>query len=456
MKKTLLFASLLCSGFLAQAQVVTTFSGTGEAAWSAGGTAIKDSKYDLPYAAIFDSKGNVWVSDENNNVIVLLNTSKDEYRMRSGGDGGYKDGNGFQIGTGGAGSYGAMAYPKGIVAGANDTLYIVDNGNSAIRRLTPFTSNGTQQTLKTIAGGGEDFGSNGFPGFNDAKGLNARFDLPVGIAISNDKTYLLIADQGNDIIRKVMISGADYGKVTTFAGKAKTSGSSNGPLLQARFTAPEGIFIDSIGNIYVAERFGGVRKISHDTVSTVVTADALESPTSVVVKGPDMYIADGCNIKHFNMVTKQLSIFAGRDNAEENACDFADGQDTLAKFYEIGTLTLSADKTYMLVADRSNNRIRKVTIPEATVGINEKNKSALNHLNVYPNPANQFITIEGNTLQNAVITMYDATGRKVYEQNVKTAANNYRIDVSNQQNGIYILQVAAQGNVLTKRIVVTK
>ncbi len=455
MKKTLIFTGMLCSVLAAKAQTVTTFSGSEEPGWSAGGTSIENAKFDYPYAAIYDSKGNVWVSDENNNVIVMLNTSANQYRMRSGGDGGYKDGNGFQLGTGGMGNYGAMAYPKGIVMGANDTLYIVDNGNSAIRRLTPFVSTGSNQTLKTIAGGGTEFGSNGFSGFKDDKGLAARFSLPVGIAISPDKTYLLVTDQGNDVIRKIMISGTDYGKVTTFAGKKGQGGATDGALLQATFSGPEGIVMESNGDIYVTERYGGVRKISNGMVSTILDGDELEEPSSLAIKGIDMYIADRCNIKHYNMVTRQLRIFAGQDNAEETACDWVDASGANARFNEIGSITLSADKNFLLVADRSNNRIRRVTIPAETVGFGES-LPAISNISIYPNPATQFVNIQGHLLKGTVVALYDMAGRRVANYHLNTAAANYKLDVSAYEAGLYILQLNINGNVVSKRIAVAK
>lgn len=444
MKKTLLFTGLLCASLTAGAQVVTTFSGTGVAGYSASNSDASGAKYDMPYAAVTDSKGNTYVVDENNSYMVLLTGGK--YLLRSGDyNGGFADGSG-------AGN-GKFNYPKGAVIGAGDTVYIVDNGNSAIRRLAPFRNITQSQMLTTIAGGAE-LGDNGQSGYKDAKGLAALFNLPAGIAISPDQTYLLVADQGNEVIRKIMISGADYGKVTTFAGKAGVSGSQDGAAAQATFSGPEGIFIDSTGVAYIAEKFGSIRKIANGTVSTVVTGDMVENPTSLVIKGSDMYIADGCNIKHFNMVTNAVKLFAGKENSE-TSCDFADGRDTSAQFFDIGQLTLSADKSYMLVADRGNNRIRKVTIPAATVGVNEQ-EMVENNIKIYPNPASQFINIEGVNMQNAVVSLFDLTGRTVAEERVNSNAGNYKLNIAAQEAGLYILQIAVKGNVVTKRIAITK
>ncbi|MGZ5281550.1 MAG: T9SS type A sorting domain-containing protein [Bacteroidia bacterium] len=445
MKKILLFTGLLCASLTAGAQVVTTFSGTGEAGYSSSNSDAAAAKYDMPYAAVIDSKGNTYVVDENNSYMVLLTGGK--YLLRSGDyNGGFADGSGA--------GYGKFNYPKGAVIGAGDTVYIIDNGNSAIRALAPFKSLSFAQQLKTIAGGSE-LGQNGQAGYKDGKGMAALFNLPTGIAISPDKTYLLVADQANEVIRKVVISGADYGKVTTFAGKAGVSGGIDGTALQATFSGPEGIFIDSTGVVYVAERFGGIRKIADGSVSTLISGDALENPVSLIIKGIDMYIADGCHIKHFNMVTQALKIFAGQDNTVETACDFADGTGANARFYDIGQLTLSADKTFILVADRVNNRIRKMTIPAVTVGTKE-HKMAVNNINIYPNPANQYIMIEGANMQNAVVTLFDMTGRKVAEQLVNSTTNAYRFDIATQDAGLYILQVSVNGNLLTKRIAVAK
>ena len=70
---------------------------------------------------------------------------------------------------------------------------------------------------------------------------------------------LLVAEEGNDIIRKVTSAGA----VTILAGLAGSPGSLDGTGSTARFDGPVGVTIDSADNLYVADRYNHtIRKIT--------------------------------------------------------------------------------------------------------------------------------------------------------------------------------------------------
>ena len=58
-----------------------------------------------------------------------------------------------------------------------------------------------------------------------------------------------MADTGNNTIRKITPTG----EVTTLAGLAGTSGTTDGSGEDARFNSPGGVAVDSAGNIYVAD-----------------------------------------------------------------------------------------------------------------------------------------------------------------------------------------------------------
>lgn len=133
--------------------------------------------------------------------------------------------------------------PHGVALDASGNLYVADNANHTIRKITP---GGIVSTLA---------GSPGQPGSADGTGSAARFLLPKGVAVdANGNVY--VADTGNHTIRKITPAGV----VTTLAGAAGFDGSTDGVGSAARFTFPTSIFTDATGNVYVPQ--GGLRRIS--------------------------------------------------------------------------------------------------------------------------------------------------------------------------------------------------
>ena len=107
----------------------------------------------------------------------------------------------------------------------------------------------------------------GTSGSTDGTGSAARFNLPAGLTVDGSGN-IYVADTYNHTIRKVTATGA----VSTVAGQAGTSGSADGSGGNARFNYPSGVSVDSAGNLYVADTNNfTIRKITPaGVVSTVV------------------------------------------------------------------------------------------------------------------------------------------------------------------------------------------
>ncbi len=92
-------------------------------------------------------------------------------------------------------------------------------------------------------------GTAGLSGSTDGTGAAARFNAPTGVAVDGSGD-VFVADCGNQTIRKITAAGV----VTTFAGTAGSSGSADATGATASFTRPTGVAVDVSGNVFVADR----------------------------------------------------------------------------------------------------------------------------------------------------------------------------------------------------------
>src|SRR5439155_27694 len=134
----------------------------------------------------------------------------------------------------GTGSAARFNSPLGVAVDSAGNLYVADTNNDTIRKITP---GGVVSTLAGVAGSS---------GRADGTGTAALFNCPVGETV--DRTVTTHgADTLNNTIRKITPAGV----VSTLAGLAGSSGSADGTGSAARFNNPEGVTVDSAGNVYV-------------------------------------------------------------------------------------------------------------------------------------------------------------------------------------------------------------
>jgi hypothetical protein len=135
-------------------------------------------------------------------------------------------------------------------------------------------------------------------GSEDGVGDKARFNAPQGVAL-DPVGNLYVADKNNHTIRKI----APDGTVTTLAGSPGKSGSADGTGAAARFNAPEGVAVDSFGAIFVADTGNHtIRKVSTTGVVTTLAGTAgtgafADGPVAAALfKGPVDLGVDGSGI----------------------------------------------------------------------------------------------------------------------------------------------------------------
>jgi len=217
-----------------------------------------------------------------------------------------------------AATFAALENPGSVAVDGSGNLYIADTGNNRIRRMAALSG-----IISTVAGKGES----GFSG-DGGPATTATLAAPFGVALDSAGN-LYIADSRNNRVRKIV---AGTGIISTIAGNGTRGFSGDGgPATAAGLLDPEGLVVDAIGNVYVADTQNNrIRKITVGSgiISTVVgngmsefsgdggpaTAAGLFNPGGVAVDtAENLYIADSVNsrIRKVAASTGIISTVAG-------------------------------------------------------------------------------------------------------------------------------------------------
>jgi sugar lactone lactonase YvrE len=269
---------------------IGTFAGTGVSGYTGDGGPATSAELNSPYGVSLDASGNVYIADTLNSVIRKVDPIGKITTIAGTGTNGYS-------GDGGPATSAGLWAPYRAAADRAGNVYIADYNNNRIRKVD------TTGTIITIAGTGtQGYNGDGIPA------TTAQLSLPGAVAVDGNGN-LYIVDTWNNRIRKIDTSGM----INTIAGTgfAGVLGD-GGPATSAQVNEPEGIAVDSSGNVYIAD-YGNskIRKIdTSGIISTIAgtgsigssgdggpaTAAFLKLPTGVAVdRAGNVYIADNQN-----------------------------------------------------------------------------------------------------------------------------------------------------------------
>jgi sugar lactone lactonase YvrE len=237
--------------------------------------------------------------------------------------------------------------PSGLAIDSKGNLYVADTGNNRIRKVTP------EGVVSTIAG-------NGTAGFADGPAASAQFDGPIGVAV-DAKGNVYVADTYNDRIRKISVEG----NVTTIAGSGRT-GDADGEAKSARFDTPCAVVVYPDGSLVVADTGNNkLRKISVEgQVSTVPIAFAGDASRSSLRSPMGLALThDGfLYVTEFDRGSVAQIAPDGRATVIAGSrSGFSDGAGVEARFNHPAGVAIDSRSGDLIVADSANYLVRKLS-----------------------------------------------------------------------------------------------
>jgi hypothetical protein len=338
-----------------------TLAGTAQSSGSTDG-AGSAARFNGPFGVAADAAGNVYVSDSSNHTIRKV-TSAGVVTTLAGNTG-------LSGSTDATGTAARFKNPVGVTVDSAGNVYVADASNHTIRKVT------SAGVVTTLAGTANSSGS------TDATGSAARFFFPYGVS-ADTIGNVFVADYNNHTIRKVTSAGV----VTTLAGTAGSTGSTDAAGSAARFNVPYGVAVDTAGNVFVADRNNHtIRKVTSAGVVTTLaggaggfgSTDATGSaarfnyPEAVAVDtAGNVYVADTGN----KLIRKVTSVGVVTTEAGSGNNGSNDGLGSAARFTTVRGIAVDSLGN-VFASDYSNHTIRNsVTSLPATVTLSGLSKT---------------------------------------------------------------------------------
>jgi sugar lactone lactonase YvrE len=447
----IIFFILNSSFFIVKAQSynISTIAGDSSVGYSGDGGPATTAELDWPWGVAIDKTGNVYIADDHNYRIRKVSPAGVISTFAGNGTAGFS-------GDNGPASAAELSYPTGVAIDTLGNLYIADENNNRIRKVD------ATGKITTYAGTGVvGFGGDGGPA------TNAKFNTPAGVAV--DKLgNLYVADFYNYRVRKITTAGV----ISTVAGDGSYGfGGDGGPATNAKIGSILGVGVDLSGNIYIPDQSNGrIRKVDVSGVITTFAGGATQGYSG------DWGLATDAELSYPYGVCADASgniYIADYNNARVRVVKTDGIITTIAgtgypAYYGDGGPATDAEISYITgvgvdeigdiyIADENNARIRKL-VPFVD-GIDQVTSNN-NQLRVYPNPSSgrfYFQTENGKSgIENVKIEIYNAFGQQVFSQ-LSTINSQFSIDLTSQSNGIYFYKVAEDGNLLGEgKIIIQK
>jgi hypothetical protein len=227
---------------------ISTFAGTlGVNGSSGDGNLATSAKFNRPTGMVFDNNGNLYIADQGNNVLRMVNKTTGKVKLVAGN---------YTLGSGGDGLAATNAQlnsPVGVTLDSNGNIYIADASNNAIRLINASTG-----IISTVAGNfTQNFTGDGGPA------TSSTLDYPFMIALDTSGD-VYFSDFGNNVVRVVR---KNTGNISSIAGNSTPGFSGDGgPATSAELHHPTALRFDGQGNLYIGDQANNIVRYVYSPV----------------------------------------------------------------------------------------------------------------------------------------------------------------------------------------------
>jgi sugar lactone lactonase YvrE len=343
--------------------IITTFAGNGQSSFSGDGGPATSAGM-TPVGVAIDASGNLVIADVTSDRIRRVDISTNIVSTVAG------NGESCLCGDGGPADAASLCRPQGLTADGSGNLFAYDVNNGRVRRIDAATGD-----ITTVAGGG-----NPADGLGDGGPATGAVLRGSGLA-ADPRGNLFITDWGNFRVRRV---DAATGIITTVAGSGGRGGNSGdgGPATLATLASPQDVALDRPGNLFVSagsviRRVDAITKIiltvaGNPSASAFYCGDGgpaanacLFAPQGLAIDtAGNLFIADSGNnrIRRIDAASQIITTVAG------NGTPAYSGDGSLALAASLSNPKwVSVDAAgNLFIGDVGNFRVRRV---DATSGI---------------------------------------------------------------------------------------
>ncbi len=371
------------------------------------------SGFNSPYDVTIDAAGNLYVADGGDHQIRKISPASIVSTLAGSGAGGN---------TNGAGNVASFNTPDCVSLDASNNIYVSDPGNNDIRMVTP------AGVVSTVAGTPVGGSLNG-------PVSTATFSGPCGVA-KDIPGNIYVADLSNNLIRKIDPTGI----VSTLAGSGNPA-ALDGVGLAASFNRPNDVQVDPNGFLYVDD-YGNniIRKviITGYTIDKTLPAGLTFDPTTGIISGTPTaaspatnytvtaYNTGGSSITVVNIkviLAAPALVFGPLSNETQCSPDFAPGATG-------GTGTYSYSSSNTAVATIINNKIHITGSGITNITVTDGVNTLTQQLTVV-----EQLTITANIIQTVIANCTGEPNTYMVNYTNGITPTNFQWQVNNQNVG---------------------